>query len=141
MKKLIAAIFVAVLATAGLVATSAGTAQAACPYTQCVPTKTVMTAPAAVKKGAKAAISVRVLPRSGNARPVGRVVLTIQRVGGGFKQTTSKAVSNNRRVLFVSKRLTKLGKYRVSAAYAPKGGSVFKSSQTSKTFRVVRRSN
>jgi hypothetical protein len=140
MKKLIAAIFVALLTTAGLVATSAGTAQAACPYTQCVATKTTVTAPATVKAGKKASISVRVKPTSGSAQPVGKVVVTIKKVGGGFKQTVSKTVSGGKAVAIVTKRLTKPGKYTVTAAYAPQSGSLFKASQGSKSFRVVRRS-
>lgn len=138
MKKLIAAIFVALLTTAGLVATSTGAAQAACPYTSCVVTKTNLTVPATVKAGRKASISVKVTAQ-GNLQPVGKVVVTIK--GKGFKQTLSKAVSGERTFSFVTRSLKKPGKYTVSAAYAPKPGSVFKASSAIKSFRVVRRSN
>ncbi len=140
MKKLIAAIFVALLTTAGLVATTTTTANAVCPYTQCIATDAKVAVPATVKKGAKATIKVRVVPKSGNAQPVGRVTVTVKKVGGGFSQKITKSVFGGKSFSFVTKRLTKTGKYKVTAVYAPKSGSVFKGDTTTKSFRVVRRS-
>lgn len=140
MKKLIAAIFVALLTTAGLVATTTSTANAACPYTQCVATDAKIAVPLTVKAGKAATIKVTVKAKSGNASPVGRVTVTVKKVGGGFTQKISKSVGGGKTYAFVTKRLTKAGKYTATAVYVPKSGSVFKGDTTTKSFRVVRRS-
>lgn len=140
MKKLIASIFVAVLMTAGLVATTTSTANAACPYTSCVATEVKLARPLEVKKGQRAHMKVDVVAQSGNAEPVGRVTLIVKKVGGGFFQKTVKSVSGGDPVGFVTKRLFKTGRYTATAVYAPRSGSVFKGDAITKAFKVVRRS-
>ena len=140
MKKLIAAIFVALLATAGLVATTTTTANAACPYTSCVATEVKEGVPLTVKKGRAATIKVQVIAKSGNASPVGRITVTVKKVGGGFLQKMSKSVYGGKTFSFVTKRLFKTGRYTATAVYAPRAGSVFKGDAATKSFKVVRRS-
>jgi hypothetical protein len=136
MKRTIVGITAATLMSGGMVAASAGTAQADCPYTGCVPTYTNVFAPDTVAKGNKATICVAV-STGGDGRPKGRVSIRVERSTGGYKFVDSKPYNDNREC-FTTTKLKKLGKYVVRATFDRKPGSGFRDSDNATDFRVTR---
>ena len=137
MKRLIIGATTAVLMGGGMVAVSAETASAACPYTGCRETFTNIFAPEEVKRGNPARICVAV-NTDGNGRPKGQVSIRVERSKGGYKFVDSKPYNDNREC-FTTGDLNKLGKYVVRATFDRKPGSSFKDSDNNTAFRVTRR--
>lgn len=137
MKRLIIGATTAVLMGGGMVAVSAESATAACPYTGCAPTFTNIYAPDSVKRGNSANICVAV-NTGGDGRPKGTVSIRVERSKGGFKYVDSKPYNDNREC-FNTGKLRKLGKYVVRATFDRKPGSAFKDSDNATSFRVTKR--
>ena len=137
MKRLIIGATTAVLMGGGVVAVSAGTATAACPYTGCAPTYTNVFAPDTVERGSSARICVAV-NTGGDGRPKGTVSIRVERSKGGYKFVDSKPYNDNREC-FETGDINKLGKYVVRATFDRKPGSSFKDSDNATSFRVTRR--
>lgn len=131
MKKMIIGLFAAILMSAGLVSFAGTSAQAACPYTGCVATTTKVSAPNSVKKGAKVTVSVKIA--SGNAKPTGKVTVTIKKKGFSFSKTVNYTGS---KVSVTSSKLKKSGTYKVSVSFSPKAGTVYKGSKASDSVKV-----
>ncbi|GAA1145516.1 hypothetical protein [Nocardioides aquiterrae] len=137
MKRMIIGLAATTLMGGGLVAVSAETAHAACPYTGCVDTFTRVSAPDTVKKGRTAKICVKVTT-GGNGKPKGRVTVRVTRGVGGYHFVDSKPYDGGREC-FRTTKLTKVGKYVVKANFDRKAGSGFKDSDQRTDFRVTRR--
>ena len=127
MKKLIVGLLAAFLMTTGLVAFTSSTATAACPYTGCIATKTI--ASDKVTRN-KVVVKVRVKPVGSNGTPKGLVKLKVK--GPEFASTT-KGIRGSTS-LSIGK--LKPGKYTYTVSYVPSGGSVFKKSSTTGSFRI-----
>jgi hypothetical protein len=130
MKKMIIGLFTAILMSAGLVSFAGASAQAV-DYPGTVATTTKATAPNSVKAGGKAVVSVKVA--AGNAKPVGKVTVTIKGKGFTFKKTVSYSGG---KVSVPSSKLTKKGSYKVTVKFAAADGSVFKDSKATDTIKV-----
>lgn len=137
MKKLIAAIFAAVLMSAGLVSFTGAPATAACPYTGCVKTNAQVTAPRVIKRGDRPKIRV-VVRTKGNANARGIVRITIKRNGGGFTQIRNKAYNGTPRTV-LGPNLRKPGRYTITIRFIPRPNSAFKGSVDTRTLTVRRR--
>ena len=136
MKKLIAAIFAAVLMTAGLVSFTSAPATAACPYTGCVRTDTEVSGPNVLNRGTKPRLTLTVTT-NGNAKPRGWVRLVIRRNAGGFSTVRNVYYGGETKVV-IGPELNKLGTYTVAARFTPADGSAFKPSFDRKNIRVKR---
>lgn len=136
MKKLIAAIFAAVLMAAGLVTVSGGAATAACPYTGCVATDSDVSGPNILKRGNKPRLTITV-DTNGNADPRGTVRLIIKRDNGGFFFTRNVYYSGETKTI-IGPDLNKLGRHTVTIRFIPRDGSPYKRSSDSKIIRVHR---
>src|SRR4051794_11293287 len=90
MKKLIAAIAAAFMLTLGLVAVTEAPASAACPYSACINTTTIIHNRQVLQHGKAIAIKVFVLA-PGNVTPTGAVTVTVSRVGSGVKFQSTQA--------------------------------------------------
>jgi len=136
MKKLIIGLFAAILMGSGLVAFTGGSAIAACPYTGCVSTNTVVFGDTSLERGDRPVSHVKV-KTDGNATPKGSIKMIYDRVKGGFHRT--KTVDyNGGKIQVVGPRLKKLGRYIVTAKFIPNEGSVFGRSSDSYSLRVRR---
>ncbi|WP_341924227.1 hypothetical protein [Nocardioides psychrotolerans] len=132
MKKLIAALFAAVLMSLGLVGFSTGSATAACPYTGCIPTSTS----ASGSVDGKFLTVTANVTTAGNDQPRGTVKITADRIGGkGFK---SRGASVQAAADGVKLKLQRAGTWEITVTYVPTGNSVYSSSSTSFTV-VIRR--
>jgi hypothetical protein len=136
MKKLMAGLLFAALATGGLVGISSTTASAD-PYPGTVKTTVLIKAKKKTFVGHKAKIKVTVTA-SGNAQPAGEVKIVVKRVGGGakFKRKVSYAGGT---VKFKTKKLFKTGRYKIKVKYLPPTGSVFAKSKAKGKFKVKRK--
>ncbi|TIC79447.1 hypothetical protein [Nocardioides sp. GY 10127] len=130
MKKLIVGLLMAVLMSAGFVATTATTANAACPYTNCKATKTHVVSAKSPKAG-KLVVKAKVTSAA-KAKIVGKLVITITK-GGKTKKKTVAYTGSAKTVSWTG--LAK-GKWKVTVTFTPKSGSVYKSSSASKTVTV-----
>ena len=137
MKKLLGALVAAVMMAAGLVTFAMSPANAACPYSGCVPTYTHINAPSPVEKGSRNRICVRVTT-DGNGTPKGQVSINVVRSNGGFRFVDSKEYTGDREC-FRTPVLEKIGKYVVEAKFDRKPGSRWQDSDNRESFRVVRR--
>lgn len=135
MKKLIAALFVGILTTAGLVAvTSTAPASAACTRYVCNPTTTAAKpAPKTIRAGKPAKVRVAINTR-GNVKPRGTVIITIK--GKGVNKTIRKAYTGKALNLNLGK-LRKAGKYKVTVTF--KGADGFRDSKSSTTITVKKK--
>ena len=141
MKKLIAALFAAVLVAAGLMVATASSASANCTPTQysgCVRTVTKVTTPGVVPKGQKAKVCANVNAKGSNATPVGRVVFKVKRNAGGFFFKTKKDLNRNARACVKTPKLNRVGGYTVIGKYKSPRGSIFINSRNGGGFDVVR---
>jgi hypothetical protein len=139
MKKLITALFAAVLMSAGLVVATGGTASADCSptkYAGCVATKTKASGPGVVVKRKKATVCAEVTARNSNATPTGRVVIKIKRNAGGFFFKSSVVYSGGD-VCVKTGRLNKRGGYSIEAKFKAPDTSVFINSRDGSGFDVV----
>jgi hypothetical protein len=139
MKKLIAALFAAVLMAAGLVVATGGTASADCSptkYAGCVATKTKASGPGVVVKGTKATVCASVKAKGSNATPTGRVVLKVTRNAGGYFFKKSVTYSGGE-VCVKTTKLNKRGGYAVEAKFKAPDSSVFLNSADGTGFDVV----
>src|SRR3712207_6169177 len=119
MKKLLVAMFAAVLAAAGLVGVSGGTAVADCTaYTGCVNTTTEVNAPDdGVAQHNNARIRVRVRANSGNAEPSGEVKVVVRRNKDGEVYYREKKAYEGGKLVFISPDLHLRCKYTVTARF------------------------
>jgi len=132
MKKLIAALFAAILTTVGLVAVSSAPAQAApCGYVKCVPVK-VKAKASTTRAGQSAQVTVQVKV-NGNVKAKGtvRVVITGPK---GFKRTITVKVTSNKTLKVATGKLPRAGKYKVKVTF--KGAEGFTDSKASATIKV-----
>lgn len=135
MKKLISAVFSAVLLAATLVTFSSGSASAACDaYTGCPRTDSEISGTTALKSGNNPRFTITV-DTAGNANPKGTVRLVIQRKGGGFFKTRNVYYGGETKTI-VGPKLFKLGTYTASIRYIPTGGSNFAGSRDTKVLKV-----
>jgi hypothetical protein len=129
MKKLIAALFAAVLMAAGLVVATTSTAAADCAPTQysgCVRTITKVSSPAVIPLGSKAKLCATVRAKNSNATPVGTVVFKIKRNVPGAGDFHKKRKNLRNGVACVkTKKLRRVGGYNVVAKYKSPRGSIF----------------
>jgi hypothetical protein len=142
MKKLIVALFAAVLASAGLVVATGGAASANCTpsqYSGCVSTVTRVVTPGVVVKGRKAKVCATVNARGSNATPVGTVVFKVKRNAGGYFFKSSKNLNRNGRACVKTTKLNRTGGYTVVAKYKSPRGSIFINSRNGGGFDVIRR--
>lgn len=137
MTKFYSTLIAAVMMAAGLVAFGTSPANAACPYSGCIPTSTVINAPHRVHKGDRAKICIHV-GTDGNGQPKGRVTITVVRGKGGFEFTDSKKYDDSKEC-FKTPKLRKKGNYIIKARFDKKPGSRWKDSDNRAEFRVVRR--
>ncbi|WP_182524744.1 hypothetical protein [Nocardioides dongkuii] len=126
MKKLIVALFAAILTTAGLVAVSSAPAAAGCSKSDynCIPTKPV-TGDKVVKQGKPAKFKVNVKAKgAGNIKVRGKVTITIKGPGGFTR--TIKASFDGKTITFKLGKLKKAGIYKVTVTF--KGAKGFENS-------------
>ena len=129
MKKLIIGLLAAFLMSAGLVTVSSTSATAACPYTNCIATKTTLTGPKSITAGKSATFTATVDAVGSNAVPKGK--FTFRLTGpGGFKVTKVASVDADGKVKFTTK-VNKAGKYKAAVSYTSPTNSVFKNSASS----------
>jgi hypothetical protein len=140
MKRLIAALFAAVLMATGLVVATGSTASANCTpsqYSGCVRTITKATGPGVVDKGRKATVCVSVSAKSSNATPAGEVVIKVTRNAGGYFFRTTKRLNGGEACVRTDK-LKRTGGYSIQANYKSPKGSIFIHSRDGAGFDVVR---
>ena len=139
MKKLIAALFAAVLMAAGLVVATGSTASANCdPSTQyggCTRTVTKAQVPDVAAQGERARICARVNAVNSNAKPEGRVIFKINRKGGGYFEKQAVAYEGGKTCI-TTRVLNRKGKYLVVAKFQSDAGSTFTNSRGENDFRV-----
>ena len=139
MKKLIAALFAAVLMAAGLVAATGGTASANCnpsTYSGCISTVTKAKVQDNVKKGNTARICGKVKAVGSTAKPNGKLVFIVKS-SNGFFQKESAAYPGGPKVCTDTRTLKKKGGYTLTVKFKSPSGSVFKNSVGTNTFNVV----
>lgn len=138
MKKLIAALFAAVLMAAGLVVATGSTASAQCTPTQyggCLSTTTVAKVPSIIAEGRRARVCGKVDAVGSNADPVGRLVFKIKRKGGGYFEKQSAAYAGGKTCV-TTRVLDRTGVYKLQVKFKSQSGSVFRNSKGANTFRV-----
>jgi hypothetical protein len=129
MKKLIVGLLAAFLMTSGLVALSAGSASAACPYTGCVATKVSKVKTSSPSPGtAKVVYKVTTV---GNAVPRGKVKVSIN--GNGVSRSTTSPYPANNVAVF---RNLRKGRYAVTVKFIPAASSAYGPSSRSAKVRV-----
>lgn len=122
MKKLIAGLFAAILTTAGLVAVTSVSAEAACKTGyQCVRTTTKPSAPAQAKPGKPVKVKVQVKAQSGSVKANGTVTIKITGPGG-FSKTVKAKVVNGKIVSVNIGKLPKPGKYKLKVTFVGADG-------------------
>jgi hypothetical protein len=136
MKRLIAGLLFAALASCGLVGISSATASAD-PYPGTVKTTVIVKVKKHTFVGRKAKIKVTVTA-SGNAQPAGKVKIVVKRVGGGAKFKRNLNYTGGT-VKFKTHKLKKPGRYKIKVKYLPPAGSVFAKSKAKGGFKVKRK--
>ncbi len=136
MKKMFAAIVATVMMTFGLVATTATPAQADCPYTSCIPTKTKPKVKKVVPVGTKVTVCAKVKPIGSNATPVGRLKINVRQKNGQIIKKQFVAY-NGGNVCIQTPKLTVKGQYALRVKYKPAANSVFIKSSGIKKFIAV----
>jgi len=131
MKKLLTAIVATALMSLGLVAAVEAPAQAACPYSACIPTTTKASHPKTIS-GTTITIGVRV-KAAGSGTPTGTVRVGVKKYNGTFKAVQTKAYTGGK-VSFDFSGLVKKGKYRVVAKFFPATSSVYLPSKSRTNF-------
>lgn len=139
MKKFLASVVAALLMAAGFTAVTVTSAQAACPYSNCIDTKTKFTKlPKKVKRNKRATICLEVAT-AGNGTPKGtlKVRVTHARSGKRFLNDSKKYTGSEK--CFKTAKLRKKGKHVVNADFKRKPGSAWRNSSNRATFKVRRR--
>ena len=134
MKKMLAAVIATVMMTFGLVATVSTPAQAACPYSSCIPTTTTPKAKPSVRKNKGIRIKVTVTPQTGTGTPVGQVRVRVKKKNGGYLKV--KTVAYNGGKIRVPFKGLKVGNYVARARFIPGPTSVYLPSKGKTTFNV-----
>ena len=132
MKKLLTAVLATALLSLGLVAAVEAPAQAACPYSACIPTKTKASFPKQIT-GTSITVKVKVTPQTGTGTPTGTVRVAIKKYNGTFEVKQTKTYSGGK-LSFTLTGLPKKGKYRVLAKFFPAASSVYLKSKTRSNF-------
>ena len=139
MKKLILGLLAAVLMSAGLVATSSTSAQAACgnpQYPACFSTETGLTVSPRNDGPKRRTFNASVKADDTTARPVGVFVFRFKRVGGGASFATRTVPSSGRVTL---ERKFAPGKWNVTVTFQGRNGSVFDDSKSGNRQFIVKR--
>ena len=134
MKKIVSGLIAVFMVAAALVAFS-GSANAASPYGNTVPTYTHIHAPGKVKVHHKATICVNV-GSDGNGTPRGHVTVRAVKRNGADRYIATKWY-NGGRECFTTTPL-KRGKYSIKASFDRKAGSRFQDSDQRTSLRVTR---
>jgi hypothetical protein len=121
---------------AGLVAGPAAVAGDP-PYPGTVTTTTTVKAPSAIKSGKTATINVTVKSR-GSGEPEGRLTISVEGPGGFDR--TGHLRYNGRTVHYSTGKLSKPGKYKVTAVFDGED-SVFRNSRATATITVKKKKN
>lgn len=108
-------------------------------YTGCGHTELKLAVPTRVPQGTRPVVRVQVVAQSGNAKPVGKVTVRVKGRAGGFTWSTTRFVSEGVTRTVRLPRLTKRGRYFVTARFVPQPDSVFGGDSSTKAFRVVRK--
>lgn len=132
MKKLFLSILATAMVALGLVATVEAPAQAACPYSACIDTKTKANHKKQIT-GSSITVKVKVKPASGSGTPQGTVKVSVKKYNGTYLEVQTLPYSGGK-VSFTFKGLSKKGKYRVIAKFQPGASSVYKASKVKQTF-------
>ncbi len=115
-------------------------ASATCEYTGgCEAPHVRLSVPSTVTQGTRPVIRFQVVAFSGNAEPVGKVVVGVKRRGGGFRWTATRSVSELVTRTVRLTRLTKRGRYLVTARFVPKPDTIWKATVSTKSFKVERK--
>jgi hypothetical protein len=139
MKKLIAAVFAAVLMAAGLVAATGSTASANCnpsTYSGCIATVTKAKVQDSVKQGNTVRVCGKVKAVGSTVKPNGKLVFIVKSTNGFF-QKESAAYPGGPKVCTETRALKKKGGYTLTVKYKSPSGSVFRNSTGTNTFDVV----
>lgn len=137
MKKFFAAFLIVAMTALGLVATTGGTASAACPYSACIDTTTTPSAKPVIRVGKHGHVKV-VVSAAGNALPTGTVTVTVTRVKGGYVSTKTRKY-NGKKIRVKTATITKKGFYKVVATYNPPANSVFNPSTGTVKFKAKKK--
>lgn len=143
MKKICGSILVALFMACGLlVGAGSGASQAACPYTGCAETTSVIKRPREINPNTPFKVSCGVYANTGTARPVGTIKLTIT----GKVRKTGKQIKPIVRTFRVDsdgpsgKRWRfnglRIGQYRTQCAYKKQPDSAFRNSSITKRLLV-----
>jgi hypothetical protein len=137
MKKIFATFVIVAMTSLGLVATTGGTASAACPYSACIDTITTPKAKPTIRVGRHGHIKVTVTA-AGNVLPTGTVTVTVTRIKGGYSFTKTRKYAG-KRIRVKTATITKKGKYKVTATYNPPANSIFNPSTGYTKFRAKKK--
>ena len=132
MKKLLTAVLATALLSLGLVAAVEAPAQAACPYSACIPTKTKASFPKQVT-GTSITGKVKVTPQTGTGTPPGTGRGAISKYNANFELNPPKTYAGGK-LSYTLTGLPKKGKYRVLAKFFPGASSVYLKSKTRSNF-------
>ncbi len=136
MKKMIAALFAAVLMAAGLVTVSSSAALACGCTDASVKTDSEITGTTAVKAGNNPRFTITV-EGANNRNPKGTVRLVIKRKGGGYFKARNVYYGGATKTI-IGPKLTKLGTYTATIRFVPKANSNFAGSRDVKALKVQR---
>lgn len=134
MMKLLSILIAPVVMAGGLMAFASSPATAACPYTGCIPTNTVIKGAGDVVQRRPAKFCVRV-GTDGNAEPRGKVTVTVERGKGGFEWSDSKRY-NDSKECFTTPPLEKRGNYIIKAHFDARPDSNWENSRDRAEFQV-----
>ncbi len=143
MKKIIAAIFAAVLTTTGLVTFSGTSATAAtCErYGNCPRPAADVSIPRLIELGASVPVTITIAPEFAKSaaravRPKGTVRVIYKRNAGGFFKARNVYYSGRTKTIR-SPRFTKLGRHTVTIRFIPRKGSPYRRSSDRVRVNVV----
>jgi hypothetical protein len=121
MKKLMVGLLAAFLMTSGLVALSASSAIAACPYTGCFETEVSRAKTSSPSPGTARVVYKVTTVDPGNAVPRGKVKVIIKSANGVVRTKTSPYPANTAAVFSNLRK----GKYTVIVKFIPAASSVY----------------
>jgi hypothetical protein len=138
MTKIAAGVLTLLLMTAGLVAATTASAEAACSsYGGCVNTRTVASGPKVVTKRKRATVCGTVTAVASNAKPRGDLRISVVRNRGKFAISRTLVYSGGK-MCVTTRKLKKTGNYTVTATFIPGKKSAFNPSTGAYGFRVAR---
>lgn len=116
MKKLLVILVAAALMALGVVGTFSSPAQAACPYSGCIPTTTVKkSGPDAIDKGKAPSYEIKVHAAAGDVTPSGRVIITCSRPG--FRNKVGTALLDDGKAAVNMPKFKVKGTWHCTAQY------------------------